>query len=360
MKPKYAVPIVVFLVLAGLISLQGAMAASQQTCTQDQANAGLCWEKVLAEWRWYGPQDGSSNVFQGDAVVLEEVRSGVPARWQVTLPGQVNFCIGTITVTVVTGTFAIIRDGTCAISEVPPGVMRLTESIGPVGGAGWEPQDGYGWRAPLVVINKSVVNDDGGTTSASDFTLFVGQITMTNGVARPINIGLYEVHEVGPTSYTASFTGRCSSLGVMQVVTGTLNECTITNNDVPMSSTQYLPIVAKAPPDLGPCDPPTGNCWRWDTGEWVWTGPVDGSFMIWQGHQVVLDSIRAGTPSHFGPVPVGRLEICVGNITVTLANGDTIGFLADGTCMVLNLPAGVVRVTNSTGPVGGYGWTKAP
>ena len=89
-----------------------------------------------------------------------------------------------------------------------------------------------------ITVNKVVVNDNGGTNVAADFSLKVGNTTVTSGTAANIAIGTYTVAETGPTSgYTATFSGDCNANGQITLVANANLTCTITNNDNPAAPT---------------------------------------------------------------------------------------------------------------------------
>ena len=64
----------------------------------------------------------------------------------------------------------------------------------------------------LLVI-KHVINDDGGTSTAKDFTINMG-ISFPGKNLRVLTLALtpgsYSVSEIGPTGYTQSLSGDCS------------------------------------------------------------------------------------------------------------------------------------------------------
>src|SRR5438034_1169074 len=87
----------------------------------------------------------------------------------------------------------------------------------------------------LIVI-KHVINNNGGTALASDFTIAV---TATNpvpssfpgaespGTAVSVSAGSYSVSETGPSEYTSSFSSGCSGT----IAQGETKTCTVTNDD---------------------------------------------------------------------------------------------------------------------------------
>lgn len=91
--------------------------------------------------------------------------------------------------------------------------------------------------ANLIVI-KEVVNDNGGTASAGDFTMSVDDDGTnpadfpgagTPGTTVPVDPGPYTVTESGPSGYAATLSTDC----VGTIAAGETKTCTITNNDLP-------------------------------------------------------------------------------------------------------------------------------
>jgi len=93
-----------------------------------------------------------------------------------------------------------------------------------------------GETATLNVI-KTVVNNDGGTATASDFTIGVTGTNVSpssfagseDGVEVTLDAGEYSVAETaGPSGYLSSGSGDCSGT----IAAGETKTCTITNNDI--------------------------------------------------------------------------------------------------------------------------------
>src|SRR5206468_2877354 len=91
--------------------------------------------------------------------------------------------------------------------------------------------------AQLTVI-KHVVNDDGGTKVASDFSITVTSNGSANapfagsegGTAVTLNAGSYSVDEATQTGYAKSLSAGCSGT----VAVGETRTCIITNDDIPV------------------------------------------------------------------------------------------------------------------------------
>jgi hypothetical protein len=90
---------------------------------------------------------------------------------------------------------------------------------------------------PQLIVIKHVINDNGGTAAASDFTM---SVTGTNanpssfpgaespGTAVTLDAGSYSVTETGPAGYSMSASADCSGT----IAIGETKTCTITNDDV--------------------------------------------------------------------------------------------------------------------------------
>ena len=113
-----------------------------------------------------------------------------------------------------------------------------------IGAYGYGYGYGYGYQydtGHLTVI-KHVVNDNGGTKHASDFTMTITGVVATGGNTFPgqespgtdkeVTPGSYSVTETGPAGYTASFSAGCSGT----IAAGDTQDhptCTVTNDDQP-------------------------------------------------------------------------------------------------------------------------------
>jgi uncharacterized repeat protein (TIGR01451 family) len=94
---------------------------------------------------------------------------------------------------------------------------------------------------PKLTVIKHVVNDNGGTKSASDFTMTVtgNSASVPNfpgdekGTTVGLNVGDYSADETSHDGYAESFSGDCSST----IALGDTKTCTITNNDIAPSLT---------------------------------------------------------------------------------------------------------------------------
>lgn len=84
-----------------------------------------------------------------------------------------------------------------------------------------------------LTLKKTVVNDDGGTKTVSDFPLYINGKAAVSGTAYTLDAGSYTATESGLSGYTATAWGTdCNADGTITLAPGDTKTCTITNNDV--------------------------------------------------------------------------------------------------------------------------------
>lgn len=96
---------------------------------------------------------------------------------------------------------------------------------------------------PTITVNKVVVNDNGGTFTADDFSLYLNNELITSGEATTVNAGTYSVTEDGQSGYVGTFSGDCDEQGNITVTIGQNKICTLTNNDQPASLTVNKVVI---------------------------------------------------------------------------------------------------------------------
>lgn len=98
---------------------------------------------------------------------------------------------------------------------------------------------------PTLTITLVMVNDNGGTSGTSDFSLSVKMsspgsseaIGISQGVATALSAaGTWKVEGFQKSGYSATFSGDCSPTGEVTVAAGQTKSCTITSNDVAPSA----------------------------------------------------------------------------------------------------------------------------
>lgn len=103
-------------------------------------------------------------------------------------------------------------------------------------------------EAHLIVI-KHVVNDNGGTAAASDFTMTINGVTVTGdssfpgeeapGTNKIVSPGTYNVTETGVVGYAATYSTDCTGT----IAAGQTKTCTVTNDDIGSSLTVTKVVV---------------------------------------------------------------------------------------------------------------------
>ena len=84
-----------------------------------------------------------------------------------------------------------------------------------------------------VIINKTVINDNGGTAAPDDFLLKVDTTAALDEVKVPVNPGVHKASESLLAGYVAGDWGTdCDANGDLVVALGETKTCTITNNDI--------------------------------------------------------------------------------------------------------------------------------
>ena len=97
--------------------------------------------------------------------------------------------------------------------------------------------------APTVKVVKHVVNDNGGSATASDWSLHLKsganevatspQNGSESGTTYTVPAGAFKASETGgPSGYAATFSGDCDADGDIAVTVGQDKTCTITNDDI--------------------------------------------------------------------------------------------------------------------------------
>jgi len=102
-----------------------------------------------------------------------------------------------------------------------------------------EDEDG---EAKLTVI-KIVENNDNGTSTIEDFTLFVGNEEVESGEDEEFEPGVYTVSETGPGGYEATFSGACNVDGEVTLEDDDDVTCTIVNDYVDEVADVTAPVI---------------------------------------------------------------------------------------------------------------------
>jgi hypothetical protein len=105
-----------------------------------------------------------------------------------------------------------------------------------LGSFGTSSGSAYEYNTGHLIVTKHVVNDNGGSAVASDFTMTIGGVVASGGNSFPgsesgtdkvVTTGSYSVSETGPAGYNSSFSSGCSGT----IAAGQTVNCTFTNDD---------------------------------------------------------------------------------------------------------------------------------
>ena len=193
--------------------------------------------------------------------------------------------------------------------------------------------------APKLTLKKHVVNNNGGTATAGQWTMHikaggndvVGKSPFAGaedpGTTRSLNAGSYDVSESGgPSGYTqTSIGGDCSANGSVTLAVGDEKTCTITNDDISPTLTVNKVLV---PADDGGKFNLLIDGAAAGTGANVGNGGTTGAVPVNAGSHTVGETAGTGTNlSDYVPVIGGA---CSANGSVSLAVGE------NKTCTITN------------------------
>ena len=103
-------------------------------------------------------------------------------------------------------------------------------------------------KQSYVIVNKVVINDNGGSADPDDFSLTLDGNATTSGAPIPVNPGTYTAGETQLSGYTfEGFSGDCDDTGSVTVALGETKTCTLTNND----QQAYITVVKVVNNDHG-------------------------------------------------------------------------------------------------------------
>ena len=208
-------------------------------------------------------------------------------------------------------------------------------------------------NVPTLTVTKKVVNDEGGSASASDWTMDITGANVSStgfagaeaGVTITLDPGAYSVGESGgPSGYAMTFSADCSgAIGLGDDLT-----CTITNDDEPavvVPVTNALPTASIISPVDGSTSTTNFSIAFNGSGDDAEDGILTGDSLVWTSN---IDG-EIGTGQSF----TGSLG--AGNHTITLTATDSQGASAStSVAFTINIPGG------PGGGGGGGGFTPTP
>lgn len=97
-------------------------------------------------------------------------------------------------------------------------------------------------RYGKINVIKIVINDNGGTKTVNDFSLFVSGSQVMSGATNTFRVSSYLISETLDPNYKQIFSGDCDIDGMLNLGINEEKICTITNNDI----AAVVPVVAVA------------------------------------------------------------------------------------------------------------------
>ncbi|MFA5024698.1 MAG: ice-binding family protein [Patescibacteria group bacterium] len=177
-------------------------------------------------------------------------------------------------------------------------------------------------RNNSITIVKQFVNDNGGTASTS--SLFLNGSPVTSGQSLAFAPGLYTITETSIPNYTATFSGDCSTSGVVNHSTHN-DVCIITNNDI--GAPAVVPVVpplidvVKVPSPLALPAGPGGVTYTYTLRN-IGTVPVSDITMV--GDTCGPITLTSGDANANGKLEVGETWVHHCSTTLTETHTNTV------------------------------------
>lgn len=172
-----------------------------------------------------------------------------------------------------------------------------------------------------IIVDKTVVNDNGGTQVANDFQLTVDGNAVLDEVAYAVNPGAHTAGETSIFGYVAGAWGSdCALDGGVTVALGETKTCTITNDDIAPRLTVTKIVVNDGFGDKRVIDFPLF------VNKTSVTSGVENSFSA--GSYTVSETNQAGYSATIGGdcLTDGSVSLAVGQVKAcTITNDDTFG-----------------------------------
>lgn len=98
-------------------------------------------------------------------------------------------------------------------------------------------------RAPVLTVERLIINDHGGSAIAADFPLFVDGVPTSEGIATPLMSGSHTVWTLAHPGYSVTFGQDCTAGGSVVLAGGERKHCIVTLDDRPASLTVQVIMV---------------------------------------------------------------------------------------------------------------------
>jgi hypothetical protein len=195
---------------------------------------------------------------------------------------------------------------------------------------------------PQLIVIKHVINDNGGTALAGDFTISVSGSSPSPasfpgaeapGTSVAVNAGSYDLSETGPGGYAPSFSADCTG----SIAVGETKTCTVTNDDIAPTLTVIKVLLPTS--DTGKFNLQIDGLTKaTNVGNNGTTGPV----AVNVGAHTVSETAGTGTSLANYVTTIGGDCNADGTITLALAENKT--------CTITNARRGTIIVEKQTNP----------
>ncbi len=95
-----------------------------------------------------------------------------------------------------------------------------------------------------LIVQVSVINDDGGVKTAAEFPTFIDAANVVSGAPNSVEAGTHVVSEITDAGYASTVTGDCASDGSVSVAMDAVKQCTIVNDDIAPLLTPAANLIA--------------------------------------------------------------------------------------------------------------------
>ncbi|MCB1804691.1 MAG: Ig-like domain-containing protein, partial [Candidatus Competibacteraceae bacterium] len=188
--------------------------------------------------------------------------------------------------------------------------------------------------APQLTVIKTVINDNGGTAVAADFTMNVAGTNVSNssfpgnvsGTVVTLDAGSYVVSETGSAGYGAIFPVDC----IGSIAIGENKTCTVANDDIAPTITVTKVIVPAS--DSGVFSLTIDAVPHGEGGDGTSTGAIDVNV----GTRTVGETGASGTDLADYVTTIGG--DCAADGSVTVALGDSVS------CTITNTRRGTITI----------------
>lgn len=191
-----------------------------------------------------------------------------------------------------------------------------------------------------LTLNKTVVNDNGGTATLADFQGKIDDSSVSWGTSNIVSVGSHTASEISLPTYSASvWGGDCNEDGTITIAAGDNKVCSITNDDIAPTLTVNKVVIPSS--DSGLFNLQIDGL---SEAEDVVDGGTTGAVTVSAGSHIAGEIAGTGSDlSHYVTTFSGDCDAS-GNVSLALAENKT--------CTITNTRKGHLIVDKITLPSG--------